>query len=59
MSPLSAPRASPQQRAAVTQRTDDTDPGVCPPLPRTGPRLGRSHERLGADRRHQHDAASG
>ena len=59
MSPLGAPRATPQQRAMVTQRTDDTDPGVCPPLPRTGLRLGRSLERLGADRRRQHNATFG
>src|SRR5215207_2385839 len=51
-SPLGAPRLTPQQCAVVTQRTDGADPGVCPPLPRSGPRLGRSLERLGADRRH-------
>ena len=43
----------------VTQRTDDTDPGVCPPLPRTGLRLGRSLERLGADPRRRQHAAFG
>src|ERR1700693_528969 len=57
-SPLDAPRRSPQQRAMVTQRTDETNPGVCPPLPLTGPRLGRSLKRLGADRRHEDDVAS-
>src|ERR1051325_3200178 len=58
-SPLDAPRATPQPCAQVTQRTDDTDPGVFPPLPRTGLQLGQSLERLGADRRHPHDALVG
>lgn len=39
----------------VTQRSDETNPGVCPPLPLIGLRLGRSLKRLGADRRHPHD----
>jgi hypothetical protein len=43
----------------VTQRTDETNPGVCPPLPRTGLRLGRSLRRLGVDRRHLDDAVFG
>ena len=43
---------------AVTPRNDDTDPGVFPPLPHTGLRLGRSLERLGVDRRHPHDVTS-
>ncbi len=42
----------------VTQRTDETNPGVCPPLPLTGPRLGRSLKRLGADRRRPHHGMS-
>jgi|SRR2546423_3902704 len=39
----------------VMQRTDDTDPEVCPPLPRIGLRLGRNLGRLGVERRHDHD----
>src|SRR5690349_22616029 len=39
---------------AVSRRTR-TNPGVCPPLPHTGLRLGRSLERLGVDRRPFHD----
>lgn len=42
----------------VMQRTDETNPGVCPPLPLAGPRLGRSLKRLGADRRRQHHVMS-
>src|SRR5678815_2441288 len=33
MSPLGAPRLTPQQRSVMNARTDDTDSGVCPPLP--------------------------
>ncbi len=41
----------------VMQRTDETNPGVCPPLPLTGLRLGRSLKRLGVDcRRHDNVA---
>ena len=43
----------------VTQRNDETNPGVCPPLPLIGLRLGRSLKRLGVDRRHRDDAAFG
>lgn len=49
--PSSAPEA--------TQRTDDTNPGVCPPLPRIGLRLGRSLQRLGADRRRENNVDFG
>src|ERR1700704_4134154 len=59
ISPLDAPRRSPQQRAMVTQRTDETNPGVCPPLPLIGLRLGQSLKRLGADRRREHDVIFG
>jgi hypothetical protein len=43
----------------VTQRTDETNPGVCPPLPLIGLRLGQSLKRLGVDRRHRDDGAFG
>src|SRR5262249_45365877 len=40
---LGTPRATPQQCANGGRKgSDDSDPEVCPPLPRTGPRLGRS-----------------
>src|ERR1700693_1262658 len=57
-SPLDTPRRSPQQRTMVTQRTDETNPGVYPPLPLTGLRLGRSLKRWGADRRRPDNVAS-
>ena len=40
----------------MMQRTDDVHPGVCPPLPRFRLLLGKSLQRLGVDRRHDHDA---
>src|SRR5438105_8795906 len=58
-SPLGTPRCSPQQRSMMTQRTDETNPGVCPPLPLRGLRLGRSLKRLGVDGRRQYDVAAG
>src|ERR1700730_10636863 len=57
-SPLDTPQSSPQQRTMVSQRTDETNPGVCPPLPLAGLRLGRSLKRLGADRRRYHHGMS-
>ena len=39
----------------VTQRNDDTYPGVCPPLPHIGFLLGRNLERLGVDCRRPND----